>query len=127
MFLTAIIDFFIIAKYNFPDYPLYEGATAQSDGNTTVVRQSFGATCAEYGKSFPADYQQQKYQETNMISPDGMIDASTCLFPYNTWFIKGLFHSCCLRWLDILGDYTKLPFAGVGIRKWQRLWVSPNS
>lgn len=32
-------------------------------------------------------------QETNMISPDRQIDASTCLFPYNTWFIKGLFHS----------------------------------
>lgn len=28
-----------------------------------------------------------------MISPDRQIDASTCLFPYNTWFIKGLFHS----------------------------------
>ena len=31
--------------------------------------------------------------EYNLISPDNCVDASTCLFPFNTWFIKGLSHS----------------------------------
>ena len=46
-----------------------------------------------YGKTLGEDYQQAKYGETNLISPDNKIDASTCLFPFNTWFIKGLDHA----------------------------------
>ena len=28
----------------------------------------------------------------NHLSPDGVVDASTCRFPENTWFIAGLYH-----------------------------------
>lgn len=83
----------VICKYGTPALPVSKHETVLTDGVVAIELSSFGATCAEYGKSFPADYQQQKYQEINMISPDGLIDASTCLFPYHTWFIKGLFHS----------------------------------
>lgn len=85
------IDFYIISKYNFPDLPLYEGATALSDGNTKVVRQSFGATCAEHGGVLSKKYI-ASLKDTKYLSPDLKIDASTCLFPETSYFIKNLHH-----------------------------------
>ncbi len=90
----AGINFNIFVKYNFPEFPLYEGSSAQGDGDTSVYRQSFGATAADYGKVLSEDYiasvseENQKY-----ISPDKKIDASTCLFPDTTWFVKDLHHN----------------------------------
>ncbi len=84
----------IFAKYNFPEYPIYNGAALQSDGDTTIPRQTFGGTAANYGKVLSADYiasvseENQKY-----IAPDYKIDASTGLLPENTWYIKNLHHN----------------------------------
>ena len=83
----------VVCKYGTPSLPVSKDEAVLTDGVVALELSSFGATCADYGKSFPADYQQAAHQEINMISPDRQIDASTCLFPYNTWFIKGLFHS----------------------------------
>ncbi len=85
------IDFYIISKYNFPDIPIYEGATALSDGNTTVLRQSFGATCAEHGEVLSKKYI-SSLRDKRYLSPDHKIDASTCLFPETSYFIKNLHH-----------------------------------
>ncbi len=85
------IDFYIISKYNFPDYPLHENATALSDGNTTVVRQSFGATCADYGTVFSDKYI-NSLEDKTYLSPDKQINAATCLFPETSYFIKNLHH-----------------------------------
>lgn len=88
------VRYSIFAKYNFPEYPIYEGAAVQSDGDTPIPRQTFGATAANYGKVLSADYiasvsaENQKY-----ISPDHKIDASTGLLPDNTWYIKNLHHN----------------------------------
>ncbi len=85
------IGFYSIAKYNFPCIPLFENATVQSDGYTTLRVQSFGAVSADYGKVLTDDYiasvDNKKY-----ISPDRIIDASTCLLPETTWFVKDLYH-----------------------------------
>ena len=53
---------------------------------------SLGATCADYGTTLPKDYKQAKYPEKNYISPDRMIDASTCALPENTWFVRDWLH-----------------------------------
>ena len=45
---------------------------------------------------------QQKYPEYNFMSPEWNIDASTCAFPFRTWFIKGVGHSTSP------GDYEDL-------------------
>ncbi len=83
----------IFAKYNFPDYPLYEGAAVQGDGDTAIPRQTFGATAADYGKVLSEKYISSVSEENlKYISPDNKIDASTCLLPENTWFIKNLHH-----------------------------------
>ncbi len=88
------IKFNIFVKYNFPEFPLYEGATTQGDCDTSVYRQSFGATCADYDKVFTDEYL-SSVSEENMkyISPDKKIDASTCMFPDTTWFVKDLHHN----------------------------------
>lgn len=85
------IDFYMISKYNFPDFPIFEGATALSDGNTTVKRQSFGATCADHGTVFTDKYI-KSLEDTKYLSPDKQINAATCLFPETSYFIKNMHH-----------------------------------
>lgn len=87
------INFYNFTKYNFPEMPLYEGATAQGDADTSVFRQSFGATASDYGKVLSEQYLSGVSPENyRYISPDKKIDASTCLFPDRTWFVKDLHH-----------------------------------
>ena len=92
----------VICKYGNPSIPLSKHPDILTDGLVFIELSSFGATCADYGKTFPEDYQQMKYSDKNLISPDRQIDASTCLFPFNTWFIKGLDHA------QKNGDYHKV-------------------
>lgn len=83
----------IFAKYNFPEYPLYKGAAVQSDGDTPIPRQTFGATAADYGKVLSEDYIASVSEENlKYLSPDFKIDASTGLLPENTWYVKNLHH-----------------------------------
>ncbi|MBQ8782577.1 MAG: hypothetical protein IJZ57_02250 [Clostridia bacterium] len=90
----AGINFNIFVKYNFPEFPLYEGSATQGDGDTSVYRQSFGATAADYGKVLSEDYIASVSDENmKYVSPDKKIDASTCLFPDTTWFVKDLHHN----------------------------------
>lgn len=83
----------IVCKFGVPAIPLTSGETAMDDGLVTTTVSSYGATCANYGETLPEDYVQQKYTEYNFMCPEWNIDASTCLFPFRTWFIKGLGHS----------------------------------
>ena len=84
----------VFAKYNFPEFPLYEGAAVQSDGDTPVPRQTFGATAANYGKVLSEEYIASISEENlKYLSPDFKIDASTGLLPENTWYIKNLHHN----------------------------------
>lgn len=85
------IDFYMISKYNFPDFPVYEGATALSDGNTSVKRQSFGATCADHGTVLSQKYL-NSLEDKTYLSPDLKINAATCLFPETSYFIKNMHH-----------------------------------
>lgn len=89
----AGINFYIFAKYNFPEMPFYEGARAQGDADTTVFRQSFGGIASDYGKVLSESYLNSVPESSKKyISPDKKIDASTCLFPDTTWFVKDLHH-----------------------------------
>jgi hypothetical protein len=48
---------------------------------------------AYIGETLPDDYTQARFPDTRYISPDRMIDASTCALPECTWFIKDMLHS----------------------------------
>lgn len=86
------INFYIFTKYGFPDFPLYEGATNQSDGYTCVEKQSFGAVSADFGEVLSEEYINGLSDKT-YLSPDYKIDASTCLIPERSWFVKNLHHN----------------------------------
>ena len=84
----------IFAKYNYELAPLYENSNFQSDDTIEVSSMSFGAYAPVFGKVLSDDYiANAKANGTfKYISPDYIIDASTCLFPDNTWFVKDAGH-----------------------------------
>lgn len=92
----------IIAKFGQAAIPLTDGTNIMDDGLVSLPVTSSGATCTTYGAKFPADYKQQRYPEYNFMSPEWNIDASTCAFPFRTWFIKGVGHATSP------GDYEEL-------------------
>ena len=102
-------DVSIIAKYGFPNVPIIESHYENSDFVVDVKYASLGATAADYDKTFPADYVQAVPGEINYISPDRVIDASTCAFPEKTWFIKNTTH---------LNNYTEDPDTVYGFFDW---------
>ena len=86
---------------NFAKYGDYQtmpfGKHSNDIGDNTVALSvaSFGATVAKYGKTLSDDYlaNAAKNGTDRYISPDRMVDASTCLLPDTTWFIYGNPHS----------------------------------
>lgn len=60
------------------------------DGVIDAKHTSFGATLSKYGETLSDEYIASVADE--YISPDKTVDASTCLFPDRTWYIKGLKH-----------------------------------
>jgi len=83
----------IVSNYDKQMLPVIENDKVQSDMIIDTRYTSFGATCADIGKTFPSDYTQKIALPNNHLSPDRVIDASTCMFPEITWFIKGLSHT----------------------------------
>lgn len=84
----------VIAKYNTQLAPLFENCMMQADDLVELESASYGATCGNIGSYLPDDYIKKLERENNTkyLSPDCMVDASTCLFPDYTWFIKDLPH-----------------------------------
>ena len=67
-------------------------AMTQTDRLIETHHQSGRAITAPYGKPFGEDYKavgtRCSDKTHNHVSTDGIIDASACFFPENTWFIK---------------------------------------
>ena len=83
----------IVAKYGINPIPISKEGNFMGDGFVRLEVASFGATSSMYQQTLPADYQQAACLDHNHLSADGCIDASTCLLPDHTWFIKNLDHS----------------------------------
>ncbi len=88
-------NIYIVAGYNMQRTPLVEAYMNNSDGTVDTQYASVGATCAYIGEQLPKDYKQAVSGKYNYISPDRVIDASTCALPEQTWFIKDMLHSTC--------------------------------
>ena len=82
--------FAIISRYTTQTAPLKDYSYLLSDQIIETESTSFGATTAPIGEYFSDEYLEGKNPE--YISPDKTVDASTCLFPEKTWFIKGSGH-----------------------------------
>lgn len=87
-------DIVISAGYNISAIPVTVSAASQSDFLIDTEYMSLGATCAPITQTLGEDYTQAKTRcGHNHVSPENVIDASTCVFPEYTWFISGNGHN----------------------------------
>lgn len=84
------VDILFFSQYNFAPIPVYEASTNMGDMLVETKYTSFGATCAPYGEKLQLDLNSPN---AKYYSKDKLIDASTCLFPDYTWFIRGINHA----------------------------------
>ncbi|MBQ8783440.1 MAG: hypothetical protein IJZ57_06675 [Clostridia bacterium] len=82
-----------ISHYGFSALPATENKSYMSDALIDTKFTSGGATCSDFNSTLGEGYVQAVKDGHNHISPDNMIDASTCLLPEKTWFVKGMLHT----------------------------------
>lgn len=84
----------ILSKYGFQVLPFCESLEALGDEVSTVTTSSLGATTSDIYTTLSDKYIAQRQAEGlgRYISPDKKVDASTCLLPDSTWFLKGCSH-----------------------------------
>jgi len=86
--LSREIKVAVRAGYGMRLMPLVKGSDTQGDLLLDTVHASFGAKCADPDFPFPFWYKQENKAcgHDDHVSPDHLIDASTCLLPEQTWF-----------------------------------------
>ncbi len=85
--------FMVVSKYDTAMIPLGPEAGYNGDFYAETELSSFGATIAPFGETLSKDYiASMSEADKRFLSPDNKIDASTCLFPETTWFIKYCLH-----------------------------------
>ena len=96
------VDVGILAKYGYATDPIEKGAAQLSDEKAYLKHSSFGATTADFGETLSDAYIADAQAKGNgrYISPDRMVDASTCLFPDSTWMIGRMAHQDFNGFLD---------------------------
>lgn len=82
-----------ISNYGLGLVPIYEGSDAQGDLIVSTYITSNFAKVAPYGEHLSDEELAGVAPE--FISPDKSIDASVCLYPEYTWFIKNAIHVGC--------------------------------
>lgn len=82
----------IVAQYGYSAIPVSPSRSVQTDSLIDTAFASAGATCAPYGQTLGTDYNQAEQDGHDHLSPDNVVDASTCMLPENTWFIRGADH-----------------------------------
>ncbi len=77
-----------VSNYNSPCVPVYTRSETQGDGVLETALMAGGATVSDIGKTL-------KVEPGKYVSPDKIIDASTCTYPDYTWFVKDAPHIAC--------------------------------
>ena len=85
---------YFIAGYGEQQYPVSDECEYVGDLLESARAQSFGATTSKVDETLSDSYiaSREAAGFGDYISPDKQIDASTCMFPDHTWFIKNLRH-----------------------------------
>ena len=81
----------VFSSYGYSSVPITPSWDSAGDGVIDTCYTSFGATVAPVGQTLSEDYIASK--DPAYISPNKQVDASTCMFPEKTWFVKDLKHS----------------------------------
>lgn len=82
---------YVISRYGYCSIPLTPSYDINSDGVVDTKSTSFGATVVPYKQKLSDEYLAKA--DPKYISPDKTLDASTCLFPEQTWFIRNMQHA----------------------------------
>ena len=82
----------ITANYGKFAIPLTKSMRVCDDYLIDTALASGGAICADVFETLPDNYVQKRDRSHNHISPDRVIDASTCMFPEYTWFVRDMGH-----------------------------------
>lgn len=90
--IDAGVRVFILANYGQRGVPVSMARLNCNDYLIDTSLSSGGAVCARIGETLPDGYVQQVDCGHNHISPDRVIDASTCMFPEITWFVRDMGH-----------------------------------
>lgn len=80
----------IVSQYGFASIPVYDNCTAMGDMLVETKYSSFGATTAQMGKELQLN---MNSENSKYYSKDKLVDASSCLFPDYTWFVRGVNHA----------------------------------
>ena len=96
------VDIGVLAKYGYATDPIEKGAGQLSDEKAYLKHSSFGATTADFGETLSDAYIADAKAKGNgrYVSPDRMVDASTCLFPDSTWMVGNMKHQDFNGFLD---------------------------
>ena len=89
--LNEDANVYVISRYGYSSIPVTPSFKVLSDGTVDTRYSSFGATTSDYDKMLPDAA--IKDVPAAFVSPNKQVDASTCLFPQQTWFIRNLKHS----------------------------------
>ena len=88
------MQFSITNGYGISTIPVVPEKENQTDLLIDTKYMSIGATCADAGETLGESYKQKKYcGGADYVSPDLLIDASTCKYPDKTFFFRGQLHS----------------------------------
>lgn len=86
----------MISAFGTAQFPLGPDANTQGDLLVGVPESSSGAIASQVGEVLKGklgkDYQQKNDDGHDHLSPDGTVDASTCVLPETTWFVSGMKH-----------------------------------
>ena len=84
-------NLYVVSRYGYSGMFLTPSWQTATDMIIDVKYSSFGATSANYNCKLSDDY--VKNVDSKYISPDKSVDASSCLFPEQTWFIRRFTHA----------------------------------
>lgn len=84
---------YIVAGYGISSIPVSNTSPNQSDMVIDTKYMSIGATCSPVAQTFESSYKQKVDDGHNHLSPDMMVDASTCAFPEITFFVRDKNHN----------------------------------
>jgi len=88
--LNEDANVYVISRYGYCSIPITPSFDVNSDGVVDTASTSFGATVAPYNQTLSDEY--IAGVDAKYISPDKTVDASTCMFPEQTWFIRSMQH-----------------------------------
>ncbi|MCM1544339.1 MAG: hypothetical protein NC110_03475 [Ruminococcus sp.] len=91
---AAGVNVGILAKYGYQSMGFIDSCDELSDSLVSLKKASFGATCSTVQSILSDKYiaEREELGFGKYISIDKQVDASTCLFPDYTWFVKGAQH-----------------------------------